>query len=130
MTDALEGLRNKLTTMNENWEKHQRALLEDGTLQIEYKSKMMRIEKNLLFNVLDAKDPETEKPIYSNEKAREAALQKKKDASDEYINLKDKYIEVTKKIKESQTEIEILKFQARNARYMCDIELARINYKG
>lgn len=127
MGEITEALRIKMSTLSEQYETKMRNLLKVEEDAETVNNNMKRCEAGILKEVLIAKDPETGKPLYTNEAQRGIALQEKKDRDEQYNTLRSEYTELARKSKEITTEIDIIKHTGKNIQKIADLEVARIN---
>ena len=105
-----EALNNKLMTISESYEKNMRHLFEHNFDLEQLKASMIRAEMVIKGNVLNAKDSEGKK-LYTNQEQREIALRDMLDRDTTYCKYKEDFNEMSKKVKELTTNIDILKYR-------------------
>lgn len=114
----------KLRTLSQLFENLKLELLELYDKASEYENNMKRTSYTRLGELMDAKDPETQKPKYTNQSQRDIALQKALDSDELYKDYKARHRKSKQEIKGKEALLEILKFKQRNILKEADLTIS------
>lgn len=128
-TNRISALYNKINSMNDVYELEMGKITELNEVQRKSANVMSNQEVVHKYRISQEIDPETEKRKYPSDSKIDIAVKRTLINDDIYNSAKITNIDATRKIKESISKIDILKFKQKNYIKMAELEVALMQLK-